>query len=105
MNKANANVSIMMVPYTVAMVFFGLSQAIGMWSLASRWFKVAILYGGLGLVYWLVLLAIGKTPEQLLKVMPYASAICFVILCIGWLMQLRSGNNRSPNVAETPVVV
>jgi O-antigen/teichoic acid export membrane protein len=98
MNKESAQVSTMMVPYTIAMVFFGLSQAIGMWSLASRWFKVALLYGGLGLTYWLVLLGVGKTPDALLHVMPYAAATCFVVLCVGWLMQLRSGVNPAPKV-------
>ncbi|MDB6057776.1 MAG: hypothetical protein JWO95_1620 [Verrucomicrobiales bacterium] len=103
MNKASASVSTMMVPYTIAMVFFGLSQAIGMWSLASRWFKLAILYGALGLIYWLVLLVAGKTPENLLKVMPYASAVCFSVLCIGWLLQLRGNGPRSA-VARVQVV-
>jgi len=101
----NPHISGMMIPYTIAMVFFGLSQAIGMWSLASRWFKLAILYGVLGLAYWLVLLAVGKTPDQLLHVMPYASMICFAILCIGWIMQLRAGDDASSNMAKTGAVV
>ena len=99
LSNASAQVSSMMVPYTVAMVFFGLCQAIGMWSLASRWFKLALLYGALGLTYWLVLLAVGKTPNQLLHVMPYATATCFVALCFGWLLQLRGGENPPPKVA------
>jgi O-antigen/teichoic acid export membrane protein len=99
LSNASAHVSSMMVPYTIAMVFFGLCQAIGMWSLASRWFKLALLYGALGLTYWLVLLGVGKTPDQLLHVMPYATAICFVVLCIGWLLQLRGGENLPPKVA------
>lgn len=95
----NPHVSTMMVPYTIAMVFFGLCQAIGMWSLASRWFKLALLYGALGLTYWLVLLGVGKTPDELLHVMPYATATCFVVLCFGWLMQLRSGASSTPKLA------
>ena len=41
----------------ITMAFVGLLQAVGMWALASRWLKVALLYGASGLVYWLVLLA------------------------------------------------
>jgi O-antigen/teichoic acid export membrane protein len=98
-NTDSPSVSEMMIPYTIAMVFFGLSQAIGMWSLASRWFRLAILYGVLGLAYFLALLVLGKTPEQLLSVMPYASAGCFLVLCIGWLVQLRAGNQSRSAVA------
>jgi O-antigen/teichoic acid export membrane protein len=84
----------MMIPYTIAMVFFGLSQAIGMWSLASRWFKLAIIYGVLGITYWVVLLVFGKTPDQLLAIMPYAAGISFVVLCVGWLLQSGGGKPK-----------
>lgn len=100
-NSDSPRVSEMMIPYTISMGFFGLSQAIGMWSLASRWFRLAIVYGVLGLAYFLLLLALGKTPEQLLTIMPYISATCFVVLCIGWLLQLRSDYETRSAVAES----
>ena len=34
----------------------------GLWSLASRWFKVAVTYGALGVAYWLALLLFGHGP-------------------------------------------
>ncbi len=84
----------MVTPLTITMVFIGLAQAIGMWSLASRWFGLAMLYGAIGLAYWLTLLALGKTPAQLLQTMPIASAIAFAVLCIGWLLQLKRESAR-----------
>jgi O-antigen/teichoic acid export membrane protein len=79
----------MVTPLTIAMVFVGLAQAIGMWALASRWFGLAMLYGAVGLAYWLTLLMFGKTPAELLKFMPIAAAVAFAILCFGWLLQLK----------------
>jgi len=52
----------------VTMLFGGLLQAMGMWAMASRWIRATMLYGGLGLVYWITLLVMGKTPEGLLRV-------------------------------------
>ena len=37
-------------------------QALAMWALASRWIKISLLYGALGLAYWLALLFLGKSP-------------------------------------------
>jgi O-antigen/teichoic acid export membrane protein len=84
----------MVTPLTITMAFLGLAQAIGMWSLASRWFGLAILYGALGLGYWLTLLVLGKTPGQLLKVMPLAAAATCAILCVAWLAQLKREASR-----------
>jgi hypothetical protein len=67
------------------MVLIGLSQAVGMWSLADRTFKVALLYGALGLAYWTTLLLVGKTPEALLLAMPIGAGISFCVLCVCWL--------------------
>lgn len=77
----------------VTMVFVGLLQALAMWALASRWLKIALLYGGLGLAYWLILFCIGKTPADLLRTMPMAAGIAFAILFAFWLIAMRGGKN------------
>jgi hypothetical protein len=74
----------MIVPFSIAMAFIGLNQAIGMWSLADRTFRIALLYGLLGLAYWTTLLVVGKTPAALLWAMPIAAAIAFCILSVSW---------------------
>jgi hypothetical protein len=76
----------MIIPFSIAMVLIGLNQAVGMWSLADRTFKIALLYGGLGLAYWTTLLLVGKTPKALLSVMPIGAGISFCILCVCWLV-------------------
>jgi hypothetical protein len=75
--------------FAPAMVFVGLLQALGMWSLASRWIKLALFYGALGLAYWLTLLALGKTPAALLQTMPVAAGAAFGMLFIVWLVAMR----------------
>jgi hypothetical protein len=75
------------------MIFVALLQALAMWALASRWIKIALLYGGLGLAYWISLLAAGKSPADLLGVMPVAAGICFAILFIFWLNAMRGQQN------------
>src|ERR1700722_2947040 len=37
--------------FAATMVFAGLLQALGTWALASRWIKISLLYGALGLAY------------------------------------------------------
>ena len=71
------------------MVFVGLLQALAMWSLASRWLKVAVLYGVLGLGYWLTLLWFGKTPTELLKLMPVAAGVAFAVLLMVWAVTMK----------------
>jgi hypothetical protein len=85
----NPQAAAILVPFTVAMIFGGLLQAIGLWSLGSRWLKLTALYGGLGLVYWLTLLLTGHTPAMLLRVMPCAAGAAFCILLTTWLATLR----------------
>ena len=75
---------------SMTMVFVGLIQALGMWSLASRWIKISLLYGGLGLTYWLTLLFLGKSPAELLRVMPVAAGLAFGALFVVWLIAMRS---------------
>jgi len=59
------------------MVFVGLNQSLGMWALASRWFRVSLLYGALGLGYWLTLLVFAHDVDTLLTIMPVAAALAF----------------------------
>lgn len=74
---------------SITMVFVGLLQALALWSLASRWLKISLSYGVLGLGYWLTLLALGKTPPDLLRVMPIAAGVAFGVLFFVWLTTLR----------------
>ena len=88
--------SAMVVPYTTAMAFVGLNQAIGLWSLASRWYKLTACYGALGLTYWLALLLLGHTPTALLHVMPIGTGAAFAVLVIAWLLSVRSQPSARP---------
>jgi len=81
----NDEASGMIVRFSIAMVLIGLNQAVGMWSLADRAFKIALLYGALGLAYWIALLLVGKTPADLLYAMPIGAGVSFCVLCVCWL--------------------
>ena len=83
--EAAANIA----PFAVTMVFIGLLQSLAFWVLASRWLKTSLLYGALGLAYWLVLFNVGKTPAALLHAMPLASVTAFIILFAAWLSGMR----------------
>jgi O-antigen/teichoic acid export membrane protein len=74
------------VPFSITMVLIGLNQAVGMWSLADRTFRIALLYGALGLAYWTTLLLVGKTPVALLWAMPIGAGVSFCVLCVCWLV-------------------
>jgi hypothetical protein len=78
------------------MVFVGLLQALGTWVLASRWMKISLLYGGLGLGYWLTLLFLGRSPAVLLQTMPVAAGIAFATLLLVWLAMMRTQKTREP---------
>ncbi|HEY2328403.1 MAG TPA: hypothetical protein VGI63_01145 [Verrucomicrobiae bacterium] len=93
-NKYSPEANLMLGQLAMPMVFIGLSQALGMWALASRWTKIALLYGGLGLAYWLVLFGFGKSPAALLQVMPLAAGGAFVILFTVWLLAMHGGKNK-----------
>jgi hypothetical protein len=71
------------------MVLAGMLQAFGTWALASRWIKISLFYGGLGITYWLALLFLGKSPADLLHVMPIAAGIAFVIIFLVWIVAMR----------------
>jgi O-antigen/teichoic acid export membrane protein len=92
----NPHAAAMLIPYTVTMAFVGLNQAIGLWSLASRWFKLAMAYGTFGLIYWLALMLRGHTPEALLQIMPVGAGTAFFVLLAGWLLTLRSQATSIP---------
>jgi O-antigen/teichoic acid export membrane protein len=81
-------------PFSVTMVFVGLLQSLAYWVLASRWSKIALLYGGLGLAYWLVLIFFGTNSAALLQVMPVAAGVAFVALFIAWLTAMRASHPK-----------
>jgi O-antigen/teichoic acid export membrane protein len=92
----NPEAAAMLIPYTITMAFVGLNQAIGLWSLASRWFKLTSLHGALGLIYWLALMLLGHTPAQLLHIMPLGAGAAFCILLVCWLW---TAQHHSPDKA------
>jgi hypothetical protein len=79
----------MIAPLTVTMIFVGLLQALGTWALASRWVKISLLYGALGLGYWIALFMFGQSPDALLRVMPCAAGGAFGVIFLVWLIALR----------------
>jgi hypothetical protein len=79
----------MLGPLVATMVFVGLLQALALWSLASRWSKISVLYGALGIGYWLALLGIGKTPAALLQTMPVAAGGASGVLFLVWLVAMK----------------
>ena len=81
--------------FSITMVFAGLLQTLGYWVLASRWWKTAMLYGGLGVAYWLALFFFGKSPGDLLRIMPMAAGITFGILFLFWLIAMRAHPRES----------
>jgi len=85
-----------LIPFTITMAFVGLGQAVALWSLASRWFKLAMFYGALGLTYWLTLMLLGHTPATLLQIMPLGAGAAFCLLLVLWLLTVR---HQSPGKA------
>lgn len=81
----------------LTMVFVGLLQALGTWALASRWFKVALLYGAVGLAYWLTLLLAGTSLQLLLGIMPVAAGVAFGLIVALWLITLRAHHGGIPH--------
>ena len=75
--------------FAVTMVFVGLLQALVLWALASRWMKISLLFGVLGLGYWLTLLLFGKSPAELLLLMPIAAVAAFGVLFFAWLIAMQ----------------
>jgi hypothetical protein len=73
-----------------------LLQALGTWALASRWIKISLLYGALGIGYWLALLFLGKSPGDLLHVMPIAAGIAFLTVFLVWIVAMRTPKTGAP---------
>lgn len=82
----------MVTKFSIAMVFIGLVQAIATWCLASRWYGLAFLYGGLGVVYWVALLFFGHTAGSLLRLMAMGSGVAFLVMLIGWIVSQRTSS-------------
>jgi hypothetical protein len=96
LGKASPAAAAMIGQLAMTMVFVGLLQALALWALASRWQKISLLYGFLGLGYWLTLLAAGRTPATLLQIMPVAGGVAFAILFSVWLVTLRQHHRNQP---------
>jgi len=73
----------------ITMVFVGFLQSLALWSLASRWVKISLFYGVLGLAYWLALFAFGRTPGALLHTMPVAAGIALGGMLVIWLVTMQ----------------
>lgn len=95
--RADTGAEDLVARFTATMVAVGLLQAIGTWALASRWFKLTFLFGGLGIAYWLTLLAVGRTPAALLSAMLLASYAAAAVLSAAWLC-----TTRKPRPTTTP---
>ena len=89
MGRSAPEAEAMIARLAVTMVFVGLLQALALWALASRWMNISLLYGALGLGYWLTLLFLGKSPPALLHVMPATAGVAFFILFFVWFVALR----------------
>jgi len=94
--KPTPESAVMIGRFATTMVFVGLLQALAMWSLASRWIKIASLYCALGLVYWITLLCLGKSSADLLQVMPVTAGVAFVILFFVWLIAMLTHKIGEP---------
>ena len=86
----------MILQLSITMVFVGLLHALAMWSLASRWIKLSVLYGGLGIAYWIALLCLGKSPADLLRVMPVAAGVAFGAVFLIWLVAMLTHKIGEP---------
>jgi hypothetical protein len=96
LNKYTPETAAMIGQFATTMVFVGLLQTLAQWALASRWTKTAVLFGLLGIGYWLALLAMGTTPAALLHTMPVAAGAAFVILFVAWLVTWQRHHRPAP---------
>jgi len=96
MGRNTPEAAAMINPLAITMVFVGLLQAFATWALASRWLKIALLYGGLGLAYWITLLCLGKSPVELLSVMPVAAGLALGALFVVWFQTVRRQKTSAP---------
>jgi hypothetical protein len=96
LGKPSPEAAAMIGQLAVTMVFVGLLQSIALWALASRWRKISLLYGGLGVAYWVTLLCIGKSPAGLLHAMSIVSGLALGILLLVWFIMMR----RQKSIAQ-----
>ncbi len=89
LNKYTPEAAAMIGQFVMAMVFIGLLQVLAQWALASRWTKTAVLFGVLGIGYWLALLVVGNTPASLLHTMPVAAGVALGVLLVTWLIMMQ----------------
>ena len=82
--------------FSITMVFVGLLQSLAYWSLGSRWIKISLLYGALGIAYWLTLLFLGKSPAAMLQMMPVAAGLAFGAIFVVWLIAMRRHKTGAP---------
>ncbi|HEY3761915.1 MAG TPA: hypothetical protein VGN23_09225 [Verrucomicrobiae bacterium] len=96
LGKYTPEAAAMLGPFAITMAFVGMTQALAMWALASRWTHIAVLYALLGLGYWLVLFFFGTNADILVHTMPVAAAIAFAILFVVWLLYMKLHKNPPP---------
>jgi len=89
LNKYTPEAAAMIGQFATTMVFVGLLQALAQWALASRWTGTTVLFGVLGIGYWLTLLAGGNTPTALLHTMPVTAGAAFGVLLVTWLIMMQ----------------
>jgi len=70
------------------MVFIGLLQAVAFWALASRRFRITLLYGGLGVLYWLILFFLGRSVATLLPAMTLVTGLALALVFAAWFTTL-----------------
>jgi hypothetical protein len=97
LGKPSPEASAMVGQLAVTMVFVGLLQALSLWALASRWMKMSLLYGALGLAYWITLLCVGRSPTKLLHAMPMAAGFALGALLLVWLLTMRRHKSVAVN--------
>lgn len=96
LNKYTPEAAAMVGQFAAIMVLVGLLQSLAYWALASRWLKISILYGAFGIGYWLILLAVGKTPALLLQAMLAAVGAVFGFLLVTWLVTMQRHHWSAP---------
>ena len=96
LNKYTPEAAAMVGQFAAIMVLVGLLQSLAYWALASRWLKISIFYGALGIGYWLTLLVVGKTPAMLLQTMLIAAGTAFALLLITWLVTMQRHHWSDP---------
>ena len=89
LNQSTPEAAAMIGQFATTMVFVGLLQVLAQWALASRWTKTAVLFGLLGIGYWLALLVMGNTPVSLLHAMPVVAGTAFGVLLVVWLIMMQ----------------